>query len=179
MTEDVFRIIVAVGVILACIAFLVQAGVMAALYFITKGTRSRVEPLVERLEPLVAHAEPTLSSVQKLLSNLEENTPRITQISQDVAAITRSAREQAAHISALLEDANTRAAKRLAQLDATVDHAVGHVEQTGEAMKGAVMKPVREVNAILAGVRAALLTYAQGGRRPSVDHATQDEEMFI
>jgi hypothetical protein len=41
-----------------------------------------------------------------------------------------------------------------------------------------VSKPVREASAVLAGVRAAVSTLANG-RRPTVDHITQDEEMFI
>jgi hypothetical protein len=40
------------------------------------------------------------------------------------------------------------------------------------------MKPVREVSGLLAGVRAAFQTFLSG-RRPAVDRATQDEEMFI
>jgi hypothetical protein len=56
---------------------------------------------------------------------------------------------------------------------------VVQVENVGGAVKGAVLKPVREANAIMAGVKAAVVTYAQGGRRPSVDNVTQDEEMFI
>jgi hypothetical protein len=55
---------------------------------------------------------------------------------------------------------------------------VHNVQTAGENLKQAVMKPVREANGVLAGIRAGLSAYVQG-RRPSVDHATQDEEMFI
>jgi hypothetical protein len=41
-----------------------------------------------------------------------------------------------------------------------------------------IMKPLREVNGIAAGVRAALGAMARGNR-PTVDRATSDEEMFI
>jgi hypothetical protein len=37
---------------------------------------------------------------------------------------------------------------------------------------------VREAGAVLAGVKAAVTSFANG-RRPTVDHITQDEEMFI
>jgi hypothetical protein len=40
------------------------------------------------------------------------------------------------------------------------------------------MRPLREVNGIAAGVRAALNALARGNR-PTVDRATSDEEMFI
>jgi hypothetical protein len=46
-------------------------------------------------------------------------------------------------------------------------------------MKRAVMRPVREVNGIAAGISAAVSTLVRGHRKSSVDEATQDEEMFI
>ena len=45
-------------------------------------------------------------------------------------------------------------------------------------VKEAVKRPVREAGGVIAGIKAAVSTYAHGGR-PSVDHVTQDEEMFI
>ena len=53
------------------------------------------------------------------------------------------------------------------------------VEHATEAVKSAVTRPAKEVNGIVAGVKAALNTYAQGGNRNSPEHATQDEAMFI
>jgi hypothetical protein len=79
----------------------------------------------------------------------------------------------------LLADSAERAKARLAQLDRTVDSTVEQVEQVGDAVKTAVLKPVKEVNGLMAGMKAAISTYTAGSRRPSVDHATQDEEMFI
>jgi len=60
-----------------------------------------------------------------------------------------------------------------------VEQTVVQVEQARDAVKTAVMKPAKEVNGIVAGVRAAFNTYAQGGTRNSPEHVTQDEEMFI
>jgi hypothetical protein len=60
-----------------------------------------------------------------------------------------------------------------------VGRAVEQADHAGEAVKSAVMKPVKEVGGIVAGVKAALNTYAQGGNRHSPEDATQDEEMFI
>jgi hypothetical protein len=60
-----------------------------------------------------------------------------------------------------------------------VDRTVKQVEQVSETVKTTVMRPVTEVNGILNGVKAAVGFYAHGGRRPSVETATQDEEMFI
>ena len=78
-----------------------------------------------------------------------------------------------------MDDTNARARVRIAQIDRALDQTVGQVEQVTETVKSAVTRPAKEVNGILNGVKAAVNTYAEGRRRPSVDHATQDEEMFI
>jgi hypothetical protein len=180
--EKVFRLVVEAGVMLACIAFLVQAGIVIAFYRLYRASRRtgvRIEPVLERAAIVLEHAEPIADSARKIAASVAEQAPRIAEITQNLAAITKTAREQAAHLSTLLDEAEARATKRIAELDESVDRAVEKVERTGEVVKGAVLKPLREANAILVGVRAGLLTLTQGGRRPSVDHATQDEEMFI
>jgi hypothetical protein len=78
----------------------------------------------------------------------------------------------------LLQDAGARARARIEQIDRSVDNTVGQVEQIGENVKRAAMRPVREVNGIAAAISATVSTLVRGSR-PSVDHATQDEEMFI
>jgi len=168
MPEDVFRWVIAAAVILACLAFVVQAGVVVALYRVMKNTQAKITPLV-------AHAEPVLNTTRQIL---EENKPRIAEISAEAVAIVKTARQQVDRIGELLTESTDRAKVRLEQIDKTVDQTVEQVEQVGEAVKTAVTKPVREVNALLAGLKAAIATLASN-RRPSVDHATQDEEMFI
>jgi F0F1-type ATP synthase membrane subunit b/b' len=169
MPDDVFRWVVAGAVILACLAFVVQAIVVLLLYRVARNTQSKVAPLVDR-------AEPILSTTRQIL---EENKPRVAEISAEVVEIAKTARVQADRIGELLRDSSDRAKARLAQIDRTVDETVEQVEQVGGAVKSAVLKPVKEVNGLMAGMKAAISTYAAGNKRHSVEHATQDEEMFI
>jgi hypothetical protein len=82
-------------------------------------------------------------------------------------------------IGELLHDAGDRARARIEQIDQAVDNTVEQVEQMGDAVKRAVLRPVREVNGLAAGISAAVSTLVHHSRKPSVDQATQDEEMFI
>ena len=168
MPEDVFRWVIAGAVLLACVAFIVQAAVVVLLYRVARKTQTRVLPLVDR-------AEPILTTTQKIL---EENKPRIAEISVEAVSIAKTARTQVERVSELLTDSSERAKARIEQIDRTVDETVEHVEQVGDAVKVAVMKPVKEVNALMAGFKATLAALAAGNRRPH-DHAPQDEEMFI
>src|SRR5579864_5094609 len=176
MPEDLFRWVVAAAVVLACLAFVVQSVVFVMLYRVARKTQTKVEPLIEK-------AAPILDTTRQML---DETKPRIVEIADEAVAIAKKTRVQVDRIGDVLADSAERAKARLAQIDRTVDETVGQVEhvveqagQVGDAVKTVVMKPVKEVNGLMAGMKAALSTLATGNRRPSVDHATQDEEMFI
>jgi hypothetical protein len=110
---------------------------------------------------------------------LIETRPRIAQLSDEMVGIARSGREQVERVGELLRNATDRAETRLSQIDRTVEQTVEQVEQVGDVVKRAVMTPVREVNGIAAGISAAVSTLVHRPRRPQVDEATQDEELFI
>jgi uncharacterized protein YoxC len=175
MPEDVFRWVVAAAAVLAAVAIGVQAFILASIYEAGRKAHQSGKDAQSKLTPLVERVEAILTSTGKIL---EETRPRISDISAEAVAIVKTTRQQTERISELINDVNERARTRIAQIDHTVDHTVAQVEYAGDAVKSAVLRPVKEVNGIVAGVKAAVASYAQG-RRPSVEHATQDEEMFI
>jgi|SRR5580658_9410773 ABC-type transporter Mla subunit MlaD len=183
MPDDVFRWVIAVGVFLAAIASVVQAVIFVGVYRAGKEAQKTGKEAQAKLAPLVDNFEAFLSSFNKFLTTsgamLAENRPRIAEITAETLVAAKTARQQAERIGGLIDDASGRVKARMAQIDQTVDHTVEQVESATDAVKNAVMKPVKEVNGIVAGVKAALNTYAQGGNRNSPEHATQDEEMFI
>jgi hypothetical protein len=168
MSDDIFRLVVAGGVVLAALCFLAQTLAMIALH------RS-VDKMREKLEPLAEKAGPILELVR---TSATEFVPRMMDISADAVEISKSAREQIHRVGELLKDFSDRAMAQVARIDGAVEQTVGNVQNAGESVKDAVLKPVREVNGVLAGIKTAISVYSHG-RRQSVDHATQDEEMFI
>ena len=197
MPEDIFRIVITVAVALACLAFVVQAGVAIALYRVARGMQKKISPLVDKTEAVVVQAGPVIQRVGPMIDKagpildsaggilattqqiVEESRPRVAEIATEAVAISKSTRQQVDRIGELLNDAGGRARDRLDQIDRSVDTTVAHLGQAGDAMKRAVLRPVREVNGLAAGFSAAVSALVHGTRRPSVDHATQDEEMFI
>ncbi|MGA2131827.1 MAG: hypothetical protein ABSH50_06015 [Bryobacteraceae bacterium] len=176
MSEDLFRWVVAAGVLLACAGCIWQAVILSAIYRAGKQAGTAAKEAEGRLLPLVAHFESILRTSDRIL---EENQSRIAGITSETLLIVKAAREHADRIGELIDETNSRAKARIAQIDETVGRTVDQVEQAAESVKGAVLKPVKEVNGIVAGVKAAFSTYAQGARQNSPDHITQDEEMFI
>ena len=70
MSEDAFRIVVAVAVALAAVAFVVQAGVVIALYFGSKKTQQKLSQFVEKAEPVFAKFEPLIEDVGPILKRI-------------------------------------------------------------------------------------------------------------
>ena len=175
MTDDTFRIVITTGVGIAVAAIAVLAVVAIAML-------KAVNKVRERFDSLGDKAEPILSSVRKLT---EENSPRISEIvrnakdvSDDAKDISGVAKDQAHRFAEVGRDIADRTRVQVSRLDAAVDDSIDRAHEAGEQVKAAVMKPVREASGIAAGVKAAVTTFAQGNR-PSVNRATQDEEMFI
>jgi len=138
---------------------------------------------LDKAGAVIVRATPAVDSINKILGTssriLDETRPRISEISTEAVAITKEGHRQVERVGELIVTATDRARTRLEQIDQSVDSTIGQVEQVGESMKRAVMRPVKEVNGIAAGISAAVATLVKRPRRSSVDSATQDEEMFI
>jgi uncharacterized protein YjbJ (UPF0337 family) len=168
MSDDIFRLVVAGGVVLAALCFLAQTLAMMAVLRAVNKLREKLEPLAEKTGPIL----------ELVRTSATELVPRMMDISADAVEISKSAREQINRVGELLKDFSDRAMAQVARIDGAVEQTVGNVQNAGESVKDAVLKPVREVNGVLAGIKTAISVYSHG-RRQSVDHATQDEEMFI
>ena len=177
-----FQWVIAVSAVVACLAVLVQAIILAGMYRglmeaqkAGKEAQAKVGPLVERFGPMVERFDAFVTNGAK---TLEELSPRLNEITAESLRFVQSARQHADRVGELIDETNDRAKARIAQIDQAVEQTVQQVENASDAVKSAVMRPVKEVNGFIAGVKAALNTYAQGGRN-TPEHVTQDEEMFI
>lgn len=168
MSEDVFRIVITAGVTLACLSAIVQAFVIFNIYRTAKSVEGKVTALSERAEPILNSAKGTLEEVRP---KIREMTDRAL----DVASIAKS---QAEKIDKLLSETEDKARVQIERINEVVEEAVSRVHDTTAAVQATILRPVREVNGVVNGVRAAIGVLARGNRA-SVDHATQDEEMFI
>jgi hypothetical protein len=231
MSEETFRIVVAVAVLIACLAFVVQAGVMIALFRLTRKMQAKTAGFMEKAEPVLAKVEPVFDKIGPVIEKIgpaldsinaaaakvgpaidrfrpvvdrtvvvertgvliqsvnrvtatanlimQDVRPRIADISDQTVTIVRSGREQVECVGDLLRDAGDRTHARLEQIGHTVEVTVKQIENVSGTVKSAVLRPVREVNGIAAGISAMVSTLVRGRRKNSVDSATQDEEMFI
>lgn len=155
-------------VIIAAIALCIQAGMLAAMYKTTKAMQMQIQPLVPKVESLV---ETTKTTVEQSRKQIVEVTTRANEILE-------STKRQLAMVEDVVSDASARAKVQLERVELVLDDTLNRAHETVATVHDGIMRPLREINGIAAGIKTAL-AYMARGNRPSPDQATSDEEMFI
>jgi gas vesicle protein len=174
--DEIFRWAIVGGVMIstACVVILAIAGMV--MFRLVSKMQARIDHVADRYEPLIDTSRRIAEDLAPKVARIATNIEGVTANAQD---ITEVAKDQAHRFAEVGRDVADRAKAQVARVDAAVDETVEHLQHAGEDLKTAAKKPVREMSAVLAGVRAAVSAYGHGARRPGIDHIPQDEEMFI
>jgi len=89
-----------------------------------------------------------------------------------------STKRQAQLSQDFLTEATGRAKVQLDRMELVLDDSISRMHETVVLVNKGVIRPVRELNGVVAGIRSAV-EFLVRSKRPSVDQATTDEEMFI
>jgi hypothetical protein len=119
--------------------------------------------------------EPVLQGARELLA---ESREKIAVVGGNLNEISALAKNQMVRLDGFLKETTDRAQVQLVRLDQLLEDTMYRIDQTTEAVQRGVLKPVREITAVMAGVRTALQFFWNRNRR-TVERATQDEELFI
>jgi ABC-type transporter Mla subunit MlaD len=139
------------------------------------GTYKASRTLQERIVPLVPKIE---ALVETSRSTIEENRLKVREITDKANQILDIAKRQMETVEELLDDASERTRRQLERAEILMDDAMERTQETVALVHQGIMKPLRGITGVAAGLRAALQFLLRGGR-PSPDRATVDEEMFI
>lgn len=168
MDERTLLIVLIIFVALAAIAMLIQAGTLLGLFLVARKLQEKVMPIIPEVEKIVGVTRRTVEGVEKHIDKIGESSN----------AILDTTKQQLAKVDELLSDATTRAKVQMERAEMVLDDTMARVQDTVSYVQSGVVRPVREVYGVWAGIRTALAHIGRGGR-PTVDHATADEEMFI
>jgi hypothetical protein len=157
-----------VFVALAAIALLGQAVALLGLLLIAREIRKKIMAVWPQIEDIVAVSKRSVDRIET----------HVTRIGATSVAILDVTKQQLVKVDELLSDASTRARVQMERAEMVLDDTMTRVQETVSIVQRGVLRPVREVHGILSGFRTALAHLGRGGR-PTVDHATSDEEMFI
>lgn len=105
-------------------------------------------------------------------------------VSRLVAQIEQEMKPLADSLNAMARDAaraTAVAADRVERIDTLFSDLIARIEQTASALQHAVVTPLRDGAAVMAGVRTALEVFRELTRRPGTGRARTEEEdaLFI
>jgi hypothetical protein len=168
MSETALLYVMAAFVIISAIALCIQAGMLAGIYKTVKAMQQSINPLLPKVESLV----------EKTNVTVEQSGRQITEITSRANDILDSTKRQLAIVEDVVGDAAARAKVQMDRVELVLDDTLSRAHETVAVFHDGVMRPLREINGLAAGIRAALGAIARGNR-PTPDQATSDEEMFI
>ena len=134
---------------------------------------------VRELQKNVAEALPELrQTLETARTTLFDASREVKEVSQRTKSILDQAQAQLTHFEKTREEVTATFRAQAERVDLVLEDVLSRVQDVTRVFHSAVMRPVREVSGVMAGMKAAVQTFVLG-RRPNVTQATQDEEMFI
>lgn len=170
MPQDNLLVVV---LLLVAIAILMQASAMIGIWTSVRKIPGQIEGIrtdvKQRLDPLA-------QSVTEIVSNSREP---VRSISNNLAEISRILRNRADQVDTTVADLVDRSHLQIVRVDQMISNLIEKVETTTDAVQANVLAPVREVAAVVRGIRTGLEFLFARGHSQSIPEATQDEQMFI
>jgi uncharacterized protein YoxC len=171
---------IAVFVVVAAIAIVIQVALLSALFFQMRRTMERLETFTNDLQSRVG---PILTRVQLLL---DDTQPKISELVADAAHVVYLTRSQAQKMDRVFTEASDRLRGQLVTVDRIVGAALETVEDAGTQFRRSVWKPMQKASAIITGIKVGLDLLRShrgnttaGSRRDRDDSVEHEEELFI
>lgn len=153
---------------ICALAMIIQMITLIILAVTAKKMQDKVAAVLPEVQSVLAVSKQTLQDVKKEVGEISTKT-------NSILDITKS---QFIKIDELLSDMSTRARVQMERAEMVLDDTMSRTQKTVAIVQSGVIAPIREMHGLLEGLRAGIAHLAKG-RRPTVDHATSDEEMFI
>jgi hypothetical protein len=158
-------LLLTIFVALTAIAVMTQAGVLVAIYMVSKRHSEQMERFMNETRELMV-------PIRSITENLRVASANIVEIGQ-------VAREQFRRVEGMVTDTHEVLQAQLARLDSATREIMDRVSGTAQVLQDSVFRPVSEVAAIARGVGRGLEALFLRRQRSTVDQAHQDEELFI
>src|SRR5947209_19962254 len=131
-------------------AVLLQAGILAGMFFAMRKTSAKVESLAEEVKNKVL---PTAELAHSMMLELR---PKIETVADNVSVTTTVLRTQMERVDATLTDIVDRTRLQVIRADEFVTSTMDKLEETREAVQRTVVSPVRHISGLVHGVTTGL-----------------------
>lgn len=154
-------------------AVLLQAGILAGMFFAMRKTSAKVESLAEEVKTKVL---PTAELAHSMLSDLR---PKIETLVDNVSVSTTVLRTQMERVDATLTDIVDRTRLQVIRADEFVTGTMDKLEETREAVQRTVVSPVRQISGLMHGLSVGVEAFFGRRRGRNSGGNVQQDEMFI
>jgi hypothetical protein len=168
MDQHTLLVLLIIFVGISAVALFIQAATLLGLFFVARDIRAKVFAVWPEVQQAIGISRRTVEQVEK-------HVDKIGSASVEIVATTK---QQVAKVDELLNDATSRAKVQMERAEMVLDDTMMRMQETVSIVQRTILRPVREIHGFWSGIRAAL-HYIGRGSRPTVDHVTSDEEMFI
>ncbi len=175
-SEPQFWMMIASIVIALC--FIVMAIALIAIAITVKkitGTVSRVE---ERLEPLIDKMNAMSVQGKEMSMHFSEVSGNLSTATRYLAESTELIKDEVAELRQVVSSTALVARDKVELVSRTIDRTQLQVTTTADFVQAKVVKPARELAAVMAGVKKGLeVLFAPSPKQ--IDRVYVDEELFI
>ena len=162
MTES-YTFWLTLAVVIGALALVVQAACLYFLYLAFKGLQARTMEFLPKAEASLLKAEATLARADKALA---ESRVEIAQTTAKAQAVIDLAHGQLTRVDHFVSETTGRARAQVDRVESLIDESLGRARHTVGILNDTVTGPVREVNAVSAGLRAAFGAFFNKCREP-------------
>jgi methyl-accepting chemotaxis protein len=145
--------ILTVFVALTGIAVLLQACVLFGIFLSLKKTAKSV---IDSTDDFKVTVLPMVRSTRDLVERI---SPQVITISEGLAELTAKIQKESNGVSVSVSEIMERVNRQTARLDQMLTGGLNTVERATEVVETAVAKPVRQINGVMAAIKAVVETY--------------------
>jgi ABC-type transporter Mla subunit MlaD len=168
MNPDILLYVMAAAIVVSAAAIVIQSVLMVAMYRASRAMQTQLMSLTAKAGPLAESGHRLLEEVRGYAGDISNKTSELIALSH----------RQLDRVDEALAEATSRTRTQMDRIEMVLDDTINRFQETTSLLQDGILKPLRQLNAVTAGVRAAL-SILTGGRRTTVEKATHDEEMFI
>jgi hypothetical protein len=149
------------------VAVLLQACVLLAIFLTLRKT---AKSAMEASQDFKTTVLPMVHSTRALVDRI---TPQVITISEGLADLTATLKKESRGVSFSASEIMERVNRQTQRLDGMLTHGLDSVERAGNVVESAVAAPIRQVNGIMAALKAMFETYRSDvpRRRPTYPNA--------
>jgi len=165
MSENVLSVFM----IVTCLAIIIQAGILAALFLTVKKTTARVEEVATRAIPLMDSAR----------TMMEDTAPKLREITANLVEVSGTLKRQSDRMDEAVNDLLDRTRLQVIRVDQLVGRTLDRVEETTELVQATVVSPIKQISGIVQGLSAGVGAFLGRRRNRDGELVVEDEELFI